>query len=259
MSFKLGKKPAVRRLGVPALGDFQDIAKSWPAVKPRGWEYAINPITLDVLANDTVGDCVVAAMMHYAQVETANTDNPLTPTADLALQVYSAITGYDSSQTDENGNNPTDQGTDYQTQALPYWKSTGIPLLDKNGNTVIHKIIGWASLDVSSIAQQRYACDVFGGTLMGFNCPQSAMDDTSNWTYDQNSPIIGGHGVNRVGQGAAGWHLNSWGLLIPGTWEFSLKLADEDYIVVTPFWLNSQGTSPSGLDINGLLTAMQTL
>jgi hypothetical protein len=249
---KLGKKPASRLLSTPALGDFLPRAAEWPTVAPRGWEYA-SGIQLDMLANDTVGDCVIAAMMHYAQVETANTDNPLTPTKELALQTYSAITGY-------NPDDPsTDQGTDIQGQALPYWKSTGIPMLDKNGNQVLHKILGWASLDLSSIAQQRYACDTFGGILLGINCPQSAEDDTSNWTYDPSSPIIGGHGINMVGQGGAGWHINSWGLCIPGTWEFSLKLMDEAYAVVTAAWLNSQGKSPSGLDLDGLLAAMQGL
>jgi hypothetical protein len=47
--------------------------------------------------------------------------------------------------------------------------------------------------------------------------------------------------------------------LISGTWEFSLNLADEDYIVVTPLWLNQQGKSPSGFDLNGLLNAMKLL
>jgi hypothetical protein len=46
---------------------------------------------------------------------------------------------------------------------------------------------------------------------------------------------------------------------IPGTWEFSLKLADEDYTVVTPAWVDTSGQTPSGLDLNGLLAAMKAL
>jgi hypothetical protein len=249
---KLGKQAPRRLLSTPAFGDFIDKATTWPAVNPRGWEYAVPPDKLDILANDTLGDCVIAAMMHYAQAETANTSNPLTPTAQLTIETYSAITGYDP-------NDPsTDQGTNY-ADALAYWKQHGIPMLDATGKEVIHKILGWASLDLGSIAQQRYACDLFGGTLMGIQCPQSAEDDTSNWTYDPNSPIIGGHGINRAGQGGAGWHIGSWGLWIQGTWEFSLKLADEDYCVVTPFWIGQQGKSPSGLDLNGLVAAMKLL
>ena len=258
-NLKLGKKPPRRLLSTRSLGDFLDKATSWPSVAAQGWEYAPVPITLDVLSNDTIGDCVIAAAMHYAQVETANTGNPLTPSAPLAIQTYSAITGYDPSQTDANGNNPTDQGTDFESQLFPYWQKTGIPLLDKNGKEVLHTIKGFAALDLTSIAQQRYATFTFGGSLLGINCPQSALDNTSNWTYDSTSPIVGGHGINRVGQGAAGGHINSWGLSIPYTNEFSQKLADEMYIVATDLWLNQQGKSPSGLDLDGLLAAMKTV
>ena len=259
MNFKLGKKAPDRLLKTPAFGDFLSKAKEWPKVAARGWENAVPANQIGMLGNDKVGDCVVAMMMHYAQVETANTGNPLTPTTELALQVYSAITHYDPKLTDPQGDNPTDNGMSIQGQALPYWKSHGIPMLDKNGKEVIHKILGWATLDLTSIAQQRYACDVFGGNMLGIYCPMSAQDDTSNWVYDPNSPIAGGHGVPMLGQGGAGWHTISWGVSIPGTWEFSLKLADEMYSVVTPLWLDQQGKSPSGLDLDGLLAAMKSL
>ena len=258
MAFKLGKN-APRRLDTTiALTDHLDMTTAWPAVKAQGWEYAPVPIVLDVLGNDLWGDCVIAAAMHYAQVETANTGNPLTPNTSLTLQVYSAITGFDINA-GPSGNNPTDQGTDFESQLFPYWKATGIPLLDAKGNTVMHKILGFAALDLTSIAQQRWATFTFGGSLLGINCPQSALDNTANWTYDPSSPIEGGHGINRAGQGAAGGHIDSWGMSIPYTNQFSQKLADEMYAVISPAWLNAQGQSPSGLDLNGLTAAMAKL
>ena len=258
MNFHLGKKAPRRLMSTPALGDFLDKATAWPAVPAQGWEYSPLPFTLDMLGNDVVGDCVIAAAMHYAQIETANTGNPLTPTTALALQTYADITGYDPSQTDANGNNPTDNGTDFEQQLFPYWQKTGIPLLDKNGKTVLHTIKGFAALDLTSVAQQRYALRLFGGKLTGFNCPQSIVGNTTNWN-DPSGPIAGGHGVTEPGQGAAGWHTISWGALIPGTWAFSQALADEMYIVTTDAWINAQGKSPSGLDLNGLLAAMAAL
>ena len=256
---KLGKSPPARLLSTVSLSDFRDRATSWPSVAAQGWEYAPLPIPLDPLGNDDVGDCVIAMAMHYAQNETANTGNPLTPTKELALATYAAITGYDASQTDSQGNNPTDQGTSIEEQLMPYWISTGMPMLDRNGKEVMHRINGFAALDLTSIPQQRYASYTFGGNLWGINCPQSALRNTANWTYDPSSPIEGGHGVNTMGQGRYGWHFNSWGLLIPGTQEFTRKLADEAYIVVTPQWLNAQGKSPSHLDLNGLLAAMKSI
>jgi hypothetical protein len=249
MAFKLGKLAPKLLLSTPAFGDYIDRATTWPVVKPRGWEYAVPASKLDILANDVLGDCVIAAMMHHAQAETANTSNPLTPTRQLTVETYSAITGYDPKDPS------TDQGTCY-SDALAYWKLHGIPLLDSKGHEVIHQILGWASLDLSSIAQQRYACDLFGGTLMGIQLPQSAENCTSNWTVVPGSPLVGGHGVNRVGQGTDGWHLGSWGMWIPGTWEFSLKYADEDYVVWSPAWVDAQtGKTPSGVNLNRLIAA----
>ena len=115
MSFKLGKKAPSRLMTTLSLGDYLDKATSWPQVAAQGWEYTPAPIALDILGNDTAGDCVIAAAMHYAQVETANTGNPLTPNAALTLATYSAITGYDPN--DPN----TDQGTDFESQLFPYW------------------------------------------------------------------------------------------------------------------------------------------
>ena len=251
--FKLGKLEPKKLLETPAFGDFTDKATTWPTVKPRGWEYAVPADQLDCLGNDEIGLCVIAAMNHYAQAETAHTSNPLTPTKQLTLETYSAITGSDPKDPS------TDQGTCW-IDALNYWKRHGIPMLDANRKEVIHKILGYATLDLTSIAQQRYACDLFGGTLMGIQCPQSALNDTTNWRYVPKSPIEGGHGINRAGQGGAGWHIGSWGLWIPGTWEFSLKLADEDYVVTTPAWVESEtGQTPSGVDLNGMLAAMKSL
>lgn len=249
---KLGKKAPRRLMSTPSFGDFIDKATSWPSVSPRGWEYAVPPSQLEMLGNDQYGDCAEAGAMHLIQVETANTGNPLHGTLQQTLDLYSALTGFDP-------NNPdTDQGTDLLT-LLQYWKSQGISVTDAKGQVVKHTILGWASLDISSVAQMRYVNDVFGGTYLGINCPQSAENDTSNWVVVPNSPIIGGHCVNGTGQGRAGGHLISWGLNIPFQWAFPLAYLDEGYVVVSSLWVNNQGKSPSGMDLNGLLAAMKAL
>jgi hypothetical protein len=46
---------------------------------------------------------------------------------------------------------------------------------------------------------------------------------------------------------------------IPYNWSFMLNYLDEGYAIVSESWLNSQGESPSGLDLNGLLAAMKAL
>lgn len=249
---KLGKKAPRRLMSTPAFGDFLPKATEWPAVTPRGWEYAVPASQLDILGNDQYGDCAEAGAMHLIQIETANAGNPLHGTLQQTLDIYTAVTGFNPA--DPN----TDQGTDLLS-LLQYWKTTGISCTDKTGKTVTHKILGWASLDLSSVPQIRYANDIFGGTYLGINCPQSAEDDTTNWTYQKGSKIIGGHCINGTGQGSAGGHIISWGLNIPFQWEFMLNYLDEGYIVVSENWLNQQGKSPSGMDLDGLLAAMKAL
>jgi len=249
---KLGKLAPRRLMSTPAFGDFVDKATSWPAVAARGWEYAVPPGQLEMLGNDQYGDCAEAGAMHFIQVETANSGNPLHGTLQQTLDLYTALTGFNPSDPS------TDQGTDLLS-VLQYWKHTGITVTDAAGKEVVHKILGWASLDVSSVPQMRYANDLFGGTYLGIQCPKSAEDDTSNWLYQAGSSILGGHCVNGTGQGSAGGHIQSWGLNIPFNWEFMLNYLDEAYALISPAWVNAQGKSPSGLDLDGLLGAMKAL
>src|SRR5580658_4087447 len=82
-----------------------------PPPSKRAWEYVIPASGWGMLGNDQVGDCVIAAMMHFIMAATSNSGQPAQFTTELAIQLYSAITGYDPSQTDATGFNPTDQGT----------------------------------------------------------------------------------------------------------------------------------------------------
>ena len=225
--------------------------------RSRGWEYAVPAGKLEILGNDLWGDCVCAAIMHFIQTETANVGTPLHGTLEQTLALYSAITGFDP-KSGPPDNNPTDQGTDWLA-ANQYWQKNGVEVTDATGKVVIHKILGFASLDVASIAQMRYASDIFGGLQFGIRCPQSALQNTKDWQWDPKSPIEGGHGINNTGQGGAGGHIQSWGLDIPYSWQFMLNVLDEAYAIVSPFWLNMQGKAPSGLDLNGLLAAFKVI
>jgi hypothetical protein len=245
--YRGGKLPPRRRMGVPALGDFLDKATAWPAVPPQGWEFAVPPTDLSILGNDQVGDCAEAGAFHLIQAQSFNAGRALTPTTADALALYSAVTGYDPSDPS------TDQGT-VLTDLLTYWQKTGVAV----GSTV-HKIVGYASLDISSVPQMRYAAYIFGGSYLGINCPQQCEDDTSNWNFEPGLKIAGGHCIIQAGEGAAGGKIGSWGLWIPATWEFILNYLDEAYVVVSDDWLNAQERSPTGLDLDGLVAAMKAL
>lgn len=256
---KLGKLPAVRSMSTPALGDFLGHAAGWPLVDARGWEYAVPSGKLEMLGNDRYGICAEAGAMHFIQTETANAGLPLHGTLEQTLALYSLLTGFDrNAPLNADGSNPTDNGT-VLLDLLKHWRTEGIEVTDANGKTVVHKILGYSSLDRSSVAQMRYACDVFGGLYLGINCPRSALQDMTNWVWDSTSPNEGGHCINQAGQGADGGHVQSWGRNIPFTWEFLLNTLDESYALVSPYWLDQQGKSPSGLDLDGLLGAFKKL
>ncbi len=247
MNFKLGKKAPKRLMSTPALGDFLPKATSWPAVPPQGWETAVPAASLDILGNDQYGDCAEAGALHLIQAMSYNSGRPLDPSYDDAIRLYSAVTGFNPSDP------ATDQGT-VLTDLLQYWQNTGITV----GSTV-HKILGFATVDFTSIPLMRYATYLFGGLYLGINCPAKCQQDTSNWNFGPGLPIDGGHCVIRAGEGAAGGKTGSWCMWIPTSNEFYLSYVDEAYIVVTEDWVSAQGKSPTGLDVNGLLAAMKSI
>ena len=247
MSFKLGRKPARRLLSTPTLGDFLDKATTWPAVPPQGWEIAVPTTSLNILGNDQYGDCAEAGALHLIQAQQYNVGATVIPTEQDALNLYSTVTGF-------NPNDPsTDQGTEL-IALLNYWKTTGITIGSK-----VHKIVGYASLDITSVQQMRYAAYTFGGTYLGINCPNECESDTTNWNFAPGLPIAGGHCIIQAGEGAAGGTVGSWGMWIPASWQFLLGYIEEGFIVIGQDWLDAQDKSPVGLDLNGLIAAMAAL
>ena len=232
------------------LGDFLDKAANWPGVPAQGWEFAVPSADLNILGNDQWGDCAAAGAMHLIQAMTSNASTPLVPTTEETLALYSAVTGFNPNA-GPPGNNPTDQGTAL-TDLLAYWQKTGITIAGQS-----HKIVGSASVDISSVAQMRYAAYTFGGLYLGMNCPNQCEQDTSNWNFAAGLPIAGGHCIIQAGEGSAGGKIGTWGLWVPATWDFLLSYLDEAYVVLTEDWLSARGKTPTGLDLDGLLAAMK--
>lgn len=251
MPFKFGKKAPKRLMSTPALGDFLDKATTWPAVPPTGWEAAVNPSTWGMLGNDQYGDCACAGILHLVQAQAANAGVQLTATTDQAIALYTAVTGF-------NPNDPsTDQGT-VLSDLLTYIHKNGVEMTDSNGKAVTIEVEGFASLDISSIPQMRYATYTFGGALLGIQCPNQCQT-SSNWNFPAGLSVEGGHCITRVGEGGAGGKIVSWGMVIPFSNQFWTGYGDEAYIVLTKAWLSAQGKSPSGLDLDGLIAAMKEI
>ena len=264
MKHFLGKGRAIHRLKTVHVGNFLDMGALPPAPPAWGWEYAskIDPKKWGMLGNgpDTLngspfqgcGNCVVAKAYHFITLWTGNTGNPLYGTTEQAVGVYSTLSGFDPA----TGAN--DNGLDMQVFA-DYWKSTGIPCTDSNGNTVTHKILGYASVDIHNVPLLNQCAYLFEGHDCGLQLPESAEENTDDWDFDPSSPIAGGHDAPRFGMGRDGGHMLSWALSIPHTNPFLINTLDETYVYVSEDQLNLQGKTPSGFDREGLLNAMSAV
>ena len=250
--FHGGRLPRKFNARIPALSDFLDKAVTWPPVPAAGWEAAVNPADWGLLGNDNYGDCAQAGILHLIQAQSANAGTSLSATTSQALLLYSAITGF-------NPNDPsTDQGT-VLTDLLTYIQKNGVEMTDSTGKAAIVEVVGSAALDITSIAQMRYATYIFGGSYLGINCPEQCEQDLANWNFPAGLSIAGGHCIPRVGEGAAGGQIVSWGQTIPFSNDFWTAYGDEGYVVITKAWLNAQGQSPSGMDLDGLVAAMNQI
>lgn len=250
---KYGKLPPKHHPKTLLLENFLSPAALPPPEEKRGWEWqaGIAPNDWGMLGNDMVGDCVIAMALHYLEMVTAIHGIPLTYTTQQALDLYSAITGYDPKQTDTSGFNPTDNGT-AMTDLFAYWQKTGI---------YGHKIKAWASIKYTDPVKLNQAIDIFGAALVGINVAQS-MEDQFQANLPLNAPFkggsVGGHGIPIPGFGKYGRTCISYGQ----RWEMDLQAAqqiDEAYVVITPEWLSKASRTPLGMDMTALDSAIKAI
>ena len=241
-----GKKPPKFHPKTLLLRDYLPTALPPPETK-RAWEYSVSDRTwaASMLGNDQVGDCVIAAILHYIMAAQANVGNPVTFTTQQALDLYSAITGYNPADPS------TDQGSSW-TDALNYWQTTGC---------CGHKILGWAALDISSLDAIKQGIAIFGGVLIGTVLTQSMKDQFDkgqSWNAPFTGALLGGHGIAWLGFGRHGQTCITWGSrqqMDPA----ALSQVDEAYVVATQDWLDAQARSPSGLNLDALTADLKTI
>ena len=257
MNFKLGKLPPKKNPRTLLLSKYllPQAPGGLPTAPPKSyWEYKIPAGAWEMFGNDTIGDCTCAAIAHMLMCVTAHTGKIVVPTLADVLAVYSAVTGYDPAQQQPDGSNPTDQGAAI-TDILAYWRDTGI---------AGHKILGSAAIDVGNRAHVEQGNYIFGGVDIGFNVPQSAMDQVDArepWdVVPDDGGIVGGHSVPIFGYGSQGATCITWAALQQMGWPFFQKYCDEGYVVVTRNWLNAaSGLAPNALDLDALTADLKII
>src|ERR1700733_9460424 len=214
-------------------------------------EYKVPSSQWGMLGNDSAGDCIVAMIIHWIMCITAHTGTMVTLSTAEALSIYSAISGYDPTQTDSQGNNPTDTGLSI-AQIMQYMMSTGI-----NGV----KIVAWADVDITNIDEQKFGLYTFGGLLDAVQLPQSAMDQFQAGqafsVVANDGGILGGHGIVGLGYGSLGTDEVTWAKLQEATWAWRLRYGMECAVAITPAWLSAATKqAPNGLNMAQLNTIL---
>lgn len=236
MAGKLGKLRPKKNRRTLRLANY--MLSGLPEAPAKLWrEYKIPEGGWGMMKNDQLGDCTCAAIAHMVMLFTAHTGTMVTPTDEDVVGVYSAVTGY----------NPADPSTDQGaaiTDILQYWQTTGI---------AGHKILGWAKI-ANNAASVRQAMYLFGAVDIGFNVPQSAMnqfDDKQAWDIvPDDGGIQGGHSVPLFGYGSEGFDCTTWGANQKLTTAFANAYCDENYVVITNDWIDAaSGLAPNTFDL----------
>jgi hypothetical protein len=215
-------------------------------------EYKIPKDAWQMFGNDTAGDCTCAAIAHMLMLVTAHVGKMVTPQLSDVIGAYSAITGYDPSQTDANGNNPTDNGAAI-TDVLAYWQKTGL---------AGHKILAWAAIDYSNVVTRHQGVYIFGANDIGVQLPAIAQQQFSDgvpWdVVSDDGGIEGGHCIVEAGYGKKGSDMVTWGNgQQKATNAWSAKYVDEAYVVITQDWINNaSGLAPNALNMSELTQAL---
>lgn len=185
--------------------------------------------------NDTAGDCVEAYIAHAVeQLTRYATGTEQVIAASETIGLYSAITGYDPH--DPN----TDQGTNMQ-DALTWWRKTGV----FRG----HRIAAFAAVDLTDWDEIENAVDLFGHVSIGFNFPDSAMDQFNQgrpWTVVKGSPVDGGHCVMLIGYDQDWLYVVTWGQVQKMDRAFWAAYVDEAWVPITQDAINAKGAGAFG-------------
>jgi hypothetical protein len=221
-----------------------------PTPRKVYYEYKVPPGEWQMLGNDTVGDCEIARIGHMLMNVTAHTGKMVTPSLAEIIAAYSAITGYDPSQTQPDGSNPTDNGAN-TPDVMDYWEKVGI---------AGHKIAGWVEVAKTQEAIEQ-AVWLFGAAALDIEVFQSMMDQTqAGKAWDDPLELsLGYHAVPAMGFGSAGLTVVTWGQLQQMGWPTCLEVLQGAYAAISPEWIAANGRAPNGFDLATLTADMAAL
>lgn len=250
MPLRLGRKPAKRTLRTMRSALVMARALDPLGARPAQSNDYTAAVTVPwgMFLNDSLGDCVCADTAHTLMLRTANNGSIIIPTDDDVEKLYEAVGGY------VPGDASTDNGC-VETDMCEYLVSTGF---------LGHKADAAGSVDPENLDHVGWCVQLFGSCRMGWNLPQSAMDQfQAGQPWDvvagDDGGIIGGHDTPLIKYAGDTWYTVTWGqpqLITPA---FIAKYAEESHCELFFDWAQEQGVSPSGLSLDALAADMANL
>ena len=198
-----------------------------------------NTYPYGMLANDTFGDCVPAALFHCD--EGFFLRRGITPYPYQAPEVLTAYFAMNGVQPGPAGSS-SDQGTD-PSVAMAFWRDKGLPG---------HKLAGFGQLPASS-PNIRRAIWEFGGVILAIALPdnwqsfvnsEGVANFTGSVTPDQNE----GHGIVANGFTPDLFNIVTWGA--EGTLDnaFAASVLEQVFVPLAVDALNSADVGPGGFN-----------
>lgn len=269
MNLKFGRRPA--RYTRASMIRSQIVAMNFallgpPPASSDDYVSAVDAVTggdWGIDCNDVCGCCTISDCAHQVMLRTANASKIVIPTPSQVLAMYSAISGYDPSQTDSQGNNPTDTGCDELTVEA-WMQKTGL-----DG----HKTDAYANLNPTNLSNLKWTVQLYGCSRLGIACTDSMIDQFNNgqpWEPVAGAQVEGGHDVPLVRYitdgGSTMYFIVSWGRLQPVTeswltWvlEDGTPVVEEAHIELASDFIRATGVSPSGFDHDQLVAEITNL
>lgn len=222
-----------------------------PQPLPAGFSWGM-------LANDTLGDCVIAMMLHSIEMFFISVgETPPAFTDQDAIAMYSAITGYTPS--DPN----SDQGTD-EGQAFDYWAATGLTCAADHST---HKIAASVAVDPTDRNMRHLGIFEFDAIQYAIQLPLT-WQGASSWTgvpsdSDPNSQpgSWGGHGVPARAYDATGAEdILTWSMDLTADGDSLDAYLAQASIIVTQEQVNTKtGISRCGVSWDDLVSDIKKL
>jgi hypothetical protein len=251
----LGKLPAVPDPRIPRLRTLI----TGRAAPPLNINWYDKVASWPMLANDRIGDCVIAYVLHCIQQRMAYAGKPVAFADNEAEALYESWGGW----------NPADPKTDdgmLMTDALAAWARSGVVV--PGG---VDTITGLASIDHSMLVPWiRFAIWKFGGVGLGIICPRRWVEEVRPGGvldvpgYLDPDEIAGGHavylaGVEMMRNGTFVFAVVTWGDLYHMTGRALRIVGDEAHCVLDRDWTDAQGIDPAGVDWAAANAAIQSL